>query len=104
MVSLQLRSGGFTIADVYAEKAQLQVCEAGLSKKLADIVSGPRLLRCQPSLGIIIQLFEQLVSQGILSFWERLPMTALNGCRSRIQGCQPFYACTSPEPSYQPDK
>ncbi|KAK0644196.1 hypothetical protein B0T16DRAFT_447920 [Cercophora newfieldiana] len=47
------------------EEAQLQACEAALSKKLVDIISGPRLLQCQQSLGIIIQLFEQLVSQAL---------------------------------------
>ncbi|KAK5662317.1 hypothetical protein OQA88_8223 [Cercophora sp. LCS_1] len=46
------------------EKAQHLVCEAGLSKKLVDILAGPRLAHCLGSLSIIIQLMEQLVSQG----------------------------------------
>ncbi|KAK0707671.1 hypothetical protein B0H67DRAFT_319878 [Lasiosphaeris hirsuta] len=45
------------------EQAQSQICQAGLSKKLVDIVSGPRLAKCQTSLSIIIQMLEQLVSQ-----------------------------------------
>ena len=53
------------------EKAVLQACEAGLSKKLVGIISGPRFQQCQQSLALIIQLLEQLVSQGTsLSVWR----------------------------------
>ncbi|KAK0615611.1 hypothetical protein B0T17DRAFT_538607 [Bombardia bombarda] len=45
------------------DPAQLQICEAGLSSKLVDIISGARLLLCQNSLNIIIRLLELLVSQ-----------------------------------------
>ncbi|KAK0616763.1 hypothetical protein B0T14DRAFT_546876 [Immersiella caudata] len=59
------------------EKAQLQACEAGLSKKLVGIISGPRLLQSQSSMGIIIQLFEQLVAHDLESKVASLSTPAL---------------------------
>ncbi|KAK1754227.1 hypothetical protein QBC47DRAFT_385973 [Echria macrotheca] len=44
------------------EAAQLQVCQACLSRKLVKLISTPRLHRYLPSLNLIIQLFEQLVA------------------------------------------
>ncbi len=46
------------------EPAQLQACQAHLSRTLVDIISGPRLYQCRAFLNIICKIFGLLVTQG----------------------------------------
>ena len=52
-------------ADPITEPAQLQACNAGLSKVLVEIVSGDRLASCQSALSHIMTILELLCNQGM---------------------------------------
>ena len=62
----------FTVSVLYNvmvdhDGAQAAASQAGLSQRLVELVSGPRLAQCLNILGMIGMILEILVSQGVFS-------------------------------------